>query len=97
MINNSPHFAVLFSQIGDLLGIQQLLPVRSGRGYLYNVGTKLIKRISNSEFPIYLQRIWDIYGNLAYTNTQTMLISICSILFLLFTQQIFEVLIKSHN
>nr|CAD2168771.1 unnamed protein product [Meloidogyne enterolobii] len=27
---------VFFSQLGDLLGIQHLLPPRSGRGYLYN-------------------------------------------------------------
>uniref|UniRef100_A0A914LIT9 SLC26A/SulP transporter domain-containing protein n=1 Tax=Meloidogyne incognita TaxID=6306 RepID=A0A914LIT9_MELIC len=62
---------VFFSQLGDLLGIQHLLPPRSGRGYLYN-------------------RVFDIIDHLKFTNIQTMIISICSIFFLLFTQQIFE-------
>ncbi|CAK5090495.1 unnamed protein product [Meloidogyne enterolobii] len=62
---------VFFSQLGDLLGIQHLLPPRSGRGYLYT-------------------RVFDIIDHLKFTNIQTMIISICSIFFLLFTQQIFE-------
>ncbi|KAF7627327.1 STAS domain-containing protein [Meloidogyne graminicola] len=62
---------VFFSQLGDLLGIQHLLPSRSGRGYLYN-------------------RVFDIINYLEYTNIQTMIISLCSIFFLIFTQQIFE-------
>ncbi|KAL3091743.1 hypothetical protein niasHT_024325 [Heterodera trifolii] len=62
---------VFFSQIGDLLGIQHLLPKRSGRGYLYH-------------------RILDISFNLSNTHIPTTIISLSSIAFLMFTQQILE-------
>ena len=71
------------------MGIQHLLPPRSGRGYLYNVRILILIFIKIKQN---FKRVFDIIDHLKFTNIQTMIISICSIFFLLFTQQIFEVI-----